>query len=316
MTHTRRGTVLVIVAGLSAILAALTMTFLLRVRSDVEENAVVLRETQARVMLAAGMQYIAETARLGWHTPGAPSGKIEEAFGWIDIRDGRAGPCNQFGERMFVGDPVTGIGEKFPAVNGKAARCPMYVMERPPFAVSTAPSNPIPAEPNKTWRELIKNTVPSPQRIAADELGYVSGNRTPVRSTVGISWFRVFRTGMGSQHRLATFIVTCGAGGTMGFKDWPEVQDESSESLFGSEEDFRELRKSETILWYEVEWNPAVCHNNMRHNDWSGGAGEQPWKLNPLGSAKMLGEDAGNTRQQAGTFLYIQRLFTEPSAGW
>src|SRR5688572_33473510 len=100
----RRGTILIIVAGISALLASLALTFLVRNRSDAEETQATIREVQARIMLVAACNYIQEGSRLGWDqypsTPAAtndvfPTGSSaaasvpvhEETFGWLDVRD-------------------------------------------------------------------------------------------------------------------------------------------------------------------------------------------------------------------------------------
>nr|MBA3846327.1 hypothetical protein [Planctomycetota bacterium] len=43
----RRGSVLVIVTGISALMLSLALGFLVRMRSDAEESAAMIRETQA-----------------------------------------------------------------------------------------------------------------------------------------------------------------------------------------------------------------------------------------------------------------------------
>ena len=70
----RRGTVLIIVAGLAALMASLALTFLARVRSDVEEGQLQLQMVQARVMLVAG----AETRFSDTSTERQPSGTSQE----------------------------------------------------------------------------------------------------------------------------------------------------------------------------------------------------------------------------------------------
>jgi hypothetical protein len=96
MPACRRGSVLVIVAGICAILLMFSVAFLMRMRTDSQESALVAQDTQARIMLVAAMQYIQESSRLGWRKPGgdpATDGNPgNEAFGWTDIRDGGIGP--------------------------------------------------------------------------------------------------------------------------------------------------------------------------------------------------------------------------------
>ena len=96
------------------------------------------KQAQARVMLTSALSYIQEAARMGWtwKNPQHPNFK-SEAFGWIDARDGSPGPKDRWmnvmardagGNPLF--DPVTGLsttagGGVFPAVGGRAVRCPM-----------------------------------------------------------------------------------------------------------------------------------------------------------------------------------------------
>ena len=57
----RSGTILIIVAGLSALLALLVMAFLVRVRADAEETTALQHMAQARVMLTSAILFIMET---------------------------------------------------------------------------------------------------------------------------------------------------------------------------------------------------------------------------------------------------------------
>ena len=80
---TRDGAVLIIVVGLSMVLLGLSVTFMMRMRSEAQETQIVVAEAQARLMLHAGLMYLQEASRLGWG---------EETYGWTDIRDGGLGP--------------------------------------------------------------------------------------------------------------------------------------------------------------------------------------------------------------------------------
>ena len=53
----RRGALLILVAGIAALMVALSVAFLTRMRADAEENAMVVREAQARLMLVAACSY-------------------------------------------------------------------------------------------------------------------------------------------------------------------------------------------------------------------------------------------------------------------
>ena len=65
---TRGGTILIIVAGICALLASLTVAFLARSRSSIEETVAFEAEVQARLMLVAACMYVCEASRLGYET--------------------------------------------------------------------------------------------------------------------------------------------------------------------------------------------------------------------------------------------------------
>ncbi|MBA3707584.1 MAG: hypothetical protein H0W83_02045 [Planctomycetes bacterium] len=97
------------IAGLCTIMLTLSITFLVRMRMDTQESMMMVRDSQARIMLVAALQYIQETSRLGWRDMGKigsdPWGDGSpgyEGFGWTDVRDGSIGPR---GPRFF--DPTS-----------------------------------------------------------------------------------------------------------------------------------------------------------------------------------------------------------------
>src|SRR4051812_19073486 len=167
----RRGSILIVVSGLSAILAVLAFGFLTRMRIDGEESSAMVAETQARIMLSAALSYVQEGSRLGWDDPGTP--EHEEAYGWIDVRDGRAGPCGRHGEPLAAGYAA------YPAI-GRAARCAMAVMRRPPFALSLELTpNPMVLDPTLPWSRILNRTNPDPVSAVADPALFVAGDRAP-----------------------------------------------------------------------------------------------------------------------------------------
>ncbi|MBA3707339.1 MAG: hypothetical protein H0W83_00800 [Planctomycetes bacterium] len=89
---------LIVVAGLCSIMLLLSVTFLIRMRADGEESTMLIRDAQARIMLASALEYLQETSRLGWRaTWGAASPLGDgshgyECYGWTDVRDGSIGP--------------------------------------------------------------------------------------------------------------------------------------------------------------------------------------------------------------------------------
>lgn len=154
-TSTRRGSLLIIVAGIAMIILSLTMAYLGVVRSDVGEVGSVLRDAQARAMLNAGLCYIAESSRIGWSTVGRGSGLPDrlnaETCGWNDVRNGAIGPIpfsvltgsgiedrpQDHGDTYRVG---AGTG-RWPDL-GSTVRQSLYGWERPPYAVDLG-GNPI-----------------------------------------------------------------------------------------------------------------------------------------------------------------------------
>ena len=149
----RAGTVLIIVVGVCGLLASLTLAFLVRMRSDVAETDQVLAHAQAKIMLIAACTYVQEASRLGYDrygSAGSAGGIHDEAFGWVDVRDGSTGP------RGVNGQPALGWSQdnsvdhgagrrlpSWPAIGG-VVRCPMYRLEVPPYAIAmTASYNPM-----------------------------------------------------------------------------------------------------------------------------------------------------------------------------
>jgi hypothetical protein len=329
----RHGTILIIVAGLSALLASLSIAFLTRMRSDVAESHMVMRDAQARIMLVAGLNYIQESGRIGWEHKlvGNVNTFGREAYGWVDVRDGLIGP-KIISNKPEI-DPTTPrvpTPEELPFVNlGESIRCPMYRWTRPPYAIQqTVSYNPIendPTEPNFAMPYL---NYPDPQPVVSndwspggpatdvdnanfglsttpDATKFLYGDSTPVPITQSISWFRVYRKGP------ATFIITCGAGGTGGHRSWDRMtgieQDEfggpTGQTLWAS------LRAEEVIMWFEAEWSPAVggatyqCIDNEQSPD------HYQWR--PFNTTHES-QSQPHARNFCGTFRYIQRLRYEP----
>lgn len=350
--HSRSGTILIIVAGISALLASLSLTFLLRIRDAAQSSLLIEKETQARLMLHAACAYILETGRIGYgpsrddaqRTAGpsvdgfvtTPSGALahREAFGWIDVREsdgigfpepGLPGPRDQRGIRM-----ATTAG-RWPDVSGVVI-CPMYCWTRPPYAIAPlVAANPILVDEgergNPRWGlPLLSNPDPMPAvangwPAAINESAWsdhVSGDPLPVVTTANRSWFRVRRLSA------ATFIITCGAGGTMGFKDWDEVQltgaaripgAPGGPELFGNDRAFFEMMRNDEIrTWYEVRWSGGIRPLDFRYEEamWWG-----TWLQNafayrtyPVNGSQYTGWGRSNrfNPNPTGTLSYVQRL--------
>jgi hypothetical protein len=385
MSRTRQGTVLILVAGISALLASLALTFMVRNRSDAEETRVTLREVQARIMLVAALNYVQECSRIGWDryprlppadpadiTPdtsfpaspplmtadndafpgGGASGSAtvrvhEEAFGWIDVRDGSIGPRTAMPDSgPSAGDPTPhayravfdstpaqsdGVQQRpyWPAPGG-IARCPMYAWRQPPFAIQpTACYNPIQADPAQSaasdylWPYL---RHPDPQPLgskgengtfsgaAAARAGYVAfakGNAEPRVQTTGKAWFRVLRDGP------TTFLITCGAGATLGFRSMKEATDQGLGALFNDDPSlFQSLQDQETRFWYRAEWSPSgpegTYHWELHHATGSWDSYLQ-WPMNASHSWTYGPRSPSFDRHMGGTFRWIQRLVSEPT---
>jgi hypothetical protein len=258
----RQGTILILVAGIAALMATMALAFLVNMRRDAEESIHIGREAQARIMLIAACNYIQEASRLGYDNPATAA--HEEAFGWIDVRDGKIGP------KIVEGDDDD---SRFP--RHTAVRCPMHVMKRTPYAVaSTVSPNPISTTAGDPayLMPYLRNPDPMPAVAngwtgypgatvnAANWDAFAQGDRTPRQRTAGKSWFRVYR------ETADTFVVTCGAGASLGFKDWDEVDALGQTATFaGGRSEFEEILRGETRLFYLVQWSPAVATSEL-HN--------------------------------------------------
>jgi hypothetical protein len=338
-TTSRSGTVLIVVAGISALLAGLGLAFLARMRSDSEESQVTIRETQAHIMLVAACTYLQEASRLGYDGAGTDP-YHREGFGWIDIRDGRRGPKATH-ERSDVDPTTSGLAASpdawgrdddsaFPVMTYR--RVPMYAEQVPPFAIRLdAAPNPIDPANGIPY---LSRPDPMPVRApadwnnptAAEFEAFEKGDPTPRANTVGLAWFRLFRLGGTADPRFArynaaTFIVTCGAGGSQGFRSWTEVATEGQQPLFGGDPQlFATLREAETRLWYLVEWSPAVggqyLFNLVHHRDWTWDANNDAFSISQYDQFPVnyshYSHSQAKIKNYGGTIRLVQRLVNEP----
>lgn len=327
-TPARAGTLLIIVAGISALLVSLTLTFLVSMRSDVEESEGVIREAQARLVLIAALQYIQEASRLGYDDPVTP--EHEEAFGWSDIRDGSAGPKGKNGQALYS------VGNNwFPNIGGKAARFQLHALEQPPYAISPqfAP-NPtpqfsvsagVPVIP--AWSNLVNYGNPDPKPVSDTWADFATGKPAVRPESQMRSWFRLYRNKNSTDPTKppvepATFTITCGAGATQGFRDYQEAFDLGYASLFNNDSKyFATLRAQERILWFRTEWTSAVGGSTMGIRIQDG-----YWELPEINEGSYTGSNAAYTtaplntakqqwwanRNALGSFLWIQRLDKMP----
>ncbi|HEX3135242.1 MAG TPA: hypothetical protein VHX44_16875 [Planctomycetota bacterium] len=263
ISSTRSGTVLIMVAGICALLASLTIAFLGRMRADAEEMQTIVRETQARIMLMSACNWIQEASRIGWEPSGSAPGANKETFGWIDVRDNKLGP------KFNVTTPPTDDPSLFPL--GTAKRFPMFVMERPPYAIQlTASYNPIrtpfspdPVDYSNAAFGMPYLRYPDPQPAVdngwkkSQPLGttvgagnfteWAKGEQGARPTSTDMSWFRVWRESG------ATFVVTCGAGGTKGYRAWNLMTSDEQAEFSNDPVLFESLRATEIRQWYRVE---------------------------------------------------------------
>jgi len=329
----RQGTILIIVAGMSALIASLSLTFLVRMRADADESRQVIADVQARIMLVAGCNYIQEASRMGWEVgPGE-----RETFGWVDVRDGLEGPKTRSADPNTGRTPAVRPEDGPRSVNfpvGTSARFPMWVWNRTPYAIAAdAVFNPIEREPTSPDFAMPYLRHPDPQPVVVNywtpggagsavndqnfdrglidpTSDYVHGDPQPRMNSTAMAWFRVHRSGP------ARFIITCGAGATQGFRRWTDMSLTDRQQFGNDESLWHDLRNQEVIMWYEVEWSPAVggatyqCIDNEQRPD------HYQWRpFNPVHENYPGGHQSQtHARNMVGTFRYIQRLRHEPGA--
>lgn len=319
MNHpARHGTVLIIVAGLSALMASMALTFLVRMRSDAEESLLTIREAQAHIMLVAACNYIQEASRLGYDDePGNPWHK--EAYGWIDVRDGTIGPKptalapDSTQTFNFGSDDSRFFHLETPF------RFPMEVMEIPPFAISLAAApNPITPRPPHNGAPWLVNEDPVPVLSLAkgNTFADFERGRPNIRAnSANRAWFRLYRLGgplTRDRYNAATFIVTCGAGGTRGYRSWSEVPPDDQQYFAGDRSLFESLSLNEARLWYLVEWSPAIG-GHIYHNTKNDRVGYDQYGAFAI-NASHDGRSQGHAKNFGGTMRLIQRLPSEPDA--
>jgi type II secretory pathway pseudopilin PulG len=329
----RAGAVLIIVAAMSALLASLTLAFLIRQRSSAEETAAFEQDIQARVMLIAGCNYIQETSRIGYDDGIDPYHR--EAFGWIDVRQINSDGTPMIGPNCRGTNPTdvvalfqTALTEisgnhgstvdrpSWPAIGG-VARCPMYVMVRPPFAVQlTTAYNPISTDPTSAafGRPLLINPDPqpvvtNPSASQGTQIDYIIGDQRPRGNSLGMSWFRAYRDG------IDTFVITCGAGATLGFNSWQEVQGANASAQFNNDANqFLSFLEQEARLWYRVQWSAAVATPDVHNikNAWIDGASDDYYVSFPMNSSQSI-RSQSHCKNMGGTFRFIERLRNAPT---
>ncbi len=347
-SRSRSGMLLIIALGLAAIMAGLMLSFVSRIRMSTRESVLIEAQAQCRLMLAAACLYIQESSRLGWDDPS--TAQHEEAFGWVDVRDGQIGPKTWAAtpggtdyRLCFNPAAVDALGRpSWPAVGG-ILRAPMYVMERPPWAIAiNATPNPLdngrlPGDPlfgvpllRRPDPQPIFATSAVPASTAVAWQQFRDGNRLARAQSTNRGWMRIFRESP------ATFVVTVGSGASLGYRDWAEVQAFAGDADFLNDSTvFTEIANDEIRLWYRLEWSPAIggadggllTHENKPDlEQWGTGSGQidqfqwldgnipaAPFsKIPNTGSPGSIEDPHALQVNQGGTIAWIQRLIAAP----
>lgn len=305
---------------------SVTVAYLMNMRADLEDSDLVVREAQARIVLIAGLQYIQEASRLGWDKLLTP--EHEEAFGWTDIRDGSAGPKDKNGQPLY---DVS--SNRFPCIGGKAARFEFHAVEQPPYAIKTSfTHNPAPMDASLKWQDLVNYKNVDPQPAAVEWAAFELGKPDARPESVGRSWMRIYRDKNPIPLSIpinpeepktavepATFTITCGAGGTRGWKTFNDADLEGEGALFNHDPAyFGMLRAQERILWFRCEWTSAVGGSSrgikIKDGYWelpeiNAGSYSNIYASAPI---SVTDQHWWVNRNSIGSILWIQRLEREP----
>ncbi len=319
----RRGTVLIVVAGISALLATISLAFLLRMRADGEEVRLMLMLTQNRMSLYAASNYILEAGRIGWDTNAdVPNQVHHEAYGWIDVRDGQPGPKLSLSSASLF--PIATIG-RFPLEAWRRPPCAIG-LDQVPNPIVTEVTNPgISRSDARYGRPFLRNIDPMPVQSATltasalpsvafadwvmgDRVGGISSGTPIMRpESQGLGWFRIYRDGP------ATFVITVGAGGTRGFKDWNEVVSGpwgDQTSLFGGQLVFESMLSGEVRQWFRAEWSAAIGGIQPAREAKQNSHGNYTFKQ--FGWELHGGQVYASRGNACGTFSFFQRLRHPP----
>jgi hypothetical protein len=293
---TRQGTILIIVAGISALLASLALAFIAKTNMDSEETRVTLNDAQARIMLMAACNYIQECSRIGWDRyprlptdpvpgesgalsslpklptetndvfPGGGGGQTvrvhEETFGWIDVRDGSIGPkwdvTKTFDQFYGTNFQVdwTGVQRRCWPAINGIARCPMYVRKIPPYATALTACY-NPISTNFADPNYLMPYLRNPDPRPAGNLNWNEFVRGDATPISHTTNKAWFRV---LREGPSTFLITCGSGGTQGFHNYQEAVNQGRAAEFNNDARyFSTLSTQEIRLWYRVEWSAAAA---------------------------------------------------------
>jgi len=147
-------------------------------------------------------------------------------------------------------------------------------------------------------------------RIYRETLGDHDGDGAPYYDRVRISE-KVSSNRFVSKN-WSVFVVTAGAGATMGFRNWAEVTAANSQALFGGNQAFfDELRRTEAIQWWRVEWTAITggFTSDLYEARWYGGDFNETQRNDMVKSQRWA-----FPRTFGGNFKWVQRL--DPPASW
>jgi prepilin-type N-terminal cleavage/methylation domain-containing protein len=242
--------------------------------------------------------------------------------------DGGRDQLQQF-VRLKVFTDAQGVPRPAWPAPDSIVRCPMQVWKTPPSATSlTACYNPINTDQanqvdNDYLWPYLRYPDPQPKGATGKDGSFatpadrakawndfLTGDPMPRVHTTGKAWFRILRDGP------TTFLITCGAGGTAGFRSWSEVLAQGQGELFSNDRSlFGAMVQQEVRLWYRVEWSASSTeltyhwdfHHQFRNTD-----SYVQWSINASHSWIGGCRSPSNDRDFGGTFHWIQRLRSEP----
>lgn len=261
------------------------------------QNRIMLHAAMSYVREASRLGYATVDATGDTGDPGEAWGWIDTRV--LVPGDGsHIGPNFADGSFVGAAQGIARDSDRWPAPGG-VLRVPMRRLVRPPLAVTpevvrnAIPTDigqptfgipflnrpdPVPALPEgATFDE--RNPAHSGLSGGGDpRQAWVAGDRIPVQHTMDLGWFRLYREEVEevdgvvrhtADERRAndiprgagpcTFIVTVGAGGTRGFRDWDEVVAAGAAASFGHDRAFFEgIAAREQRQWFRIAWSGAV----------------------------------------------------------
>ena len=157
------------------------------------------------------------------------------------------------------------------------------------------------------------------------------GDARPRPGSMARAWFRA------NRQDADRFILTCGGGGSQGWRDWREIRGAGAEDEFnGDRAWFEQARAQEVVLWYLVQWSPAIGTSEL-HNPhpvlWVDG--DHPRRspagtyigdhhvMFPMNTSQSRDIEGGwypmrtltHSKNMVGTIRWVQRL-TKPPSRW